>query len=118
MGAFFERFNATRGDGQPPEGVTLSAGLRTHAQPESVVLRYRLDDDNDVWFQDAPENPGRAKEILFDRTVDPGGTDVTVTASLSYGPGEQRPSAVVQGAVLPSRDGEPMHEADDEIFIR
>jgi hypothetical protein len=116
--AFFDSFTATPDGGRPPRTVTLKAALRTHVGTESIVLRYSLDRNNDVWFHDAPENPGRSKEITFPRDVGSGGTDVTVTAPLLYGSGEQRPSAVIQAAVLNSATGTLMHEADAEIFLR
>jgi hypothetical protein len=118
MPAFFDSFRATPNGGTPPTSVTLSAALRTDAGTESVVLRYRLEDENDVWFSNAPENSGRLKEIVFPRNVNSGGTNVTITAPLSYAPGIPNRTAVIQGAVLPSGSGQPMDQSDEEITIR
>jgi hypothetical protein len=118
MGVFFDRFEVTPDNGRPPARVRLSAALRTHAGDERVILAVRLDDDNDIWFNNVEGNPGRRKEIEFHGRVSSGGTQLNVTADLFYGPNDRTRSAFFRAAVLPPGGRRPMHRADDEIFIR
>ena len=114
MSVFFDAFEAAANGSIPPTAVRLRAKLRSQAGVVPIILEYRLDEDHNVWFQDAPGNPGRMKRITYNGSVGPDQVEHETVAPLVYG-GPRPPGVQIRAAL--TRHGAGLDRAIDEIQI-
>jgi hypothetical protein len=113
MSAFFDNCAAQPDGHRPPTSVKLTANLRTNVGSEGVLLVYRLDDGNGVFFV---ENGQRVKRIELRRSVSSAGTPVEVDVQLSVDPSQMK-VVIIHGAVLSSDGSRTMNQCSSQIFI-
>lgn len=115
MSARFDHFDATPNGSNPPAAVRLRASLRSHAGEFPIILVYSLSENHNVWFHDAPENPGRMKRITYSGQVTSDGVKHQIVAPLLYGDGPSPVELQIRATLL--RGAASLHRAIDHIRL-
>lgn len=78
-----------------PMRVDLSQTLRSSEASEKVDIEYRLDDDNDIWFDGDPKTKSETRSETIARAETP----IAHRLKLVHGPGTAQERAVIRQTI-------------------